>query len=339
MLGQRKEPQFTFRAEPTPPRVAPAPKAAAEPVQPAPPPEPVPEPVAEPQPETAPRQPAMPSPTPDPWQKPQAAPPKPNPAEQLGKVPKDSPTRSVHWARDPAPAAAAKRPAAPPAEPRDASSIWQNSSLWLLLTGLAIAASALYLVYAAIVAPVPPQNQPLSTPDSTASQPVPAPTRNATPAPQPQPPAPAPIMSPVSRPQPPVQAQQPAVPSDVIPPPMPTTRVAPARPPQSAAPPDASAPPDMPAPRPVAPENRNRPARLHPDETQPPASGDRAPDRHGRHAPDDVVATPPSASGPPLDARDLPPPDSPVVPPHSEDGPPRYVPPSTIPSTAPPSDR
>lgn len=98
----------------------------------------------------------------------------------------DSPARSTHWARSDD-----ERPARPSERARG------GGTLWLLITGLAISASALYLVYAMIVSPAPspalgPSGRAPSAPDSaqaSAAAPAPLPTVSIAPAPPPHAPS------------------------------------------------------------------------------------------------------------------------------------------------------
>jgi outer membrane biosynthesis protein TonB len=87
-----------------------------------------------------------------------------------------------------------ERPARPPG-------IWRSASLWLLLSGLAIGAAALYLVHAAIIAPIGglPQLASPAPPEAGGNAPEPVPMTTVAPAPL-APTEPAPISTPPPQP-------------------------------------------------------------------------------------------------------------------------------------------
>jgi hypothetical protein len=112
----------------------------------------------------------------------------------------DTPEPSTLWARSDG-----NRHDAPALGP----GLWENSAVWLVLTGIAISASACYLVYAAIVAPIRPPS--LTAPAPLTSSPAPpfAP-ETALPPPEPIPAVPNPAAPPPPVPSPAVERPTPA---------------------------------------------------------------------------------------------------------------------------------
>jgi hypothetical protein len=176
--------------------------------------------------------------------------------------------------------------------PTNGRTPWENSAVWLVLTGIAISVSAFYLVYAAIVAPIPPPSSTDPTVLATPSTFSPARPLSLPAAPDPALPPPAPV---------------PATPD-----PLPVSKIPSAPAPKPAA-------PVLPSPSPVieAPAHRpaDRPERFRPASPRPAI----------RHAPPEALFAPDAndpparnSDRPPIDARDLPPPDAPLGPPPPE---------------------